>query len=59
MIITFSQLLFPQDVLSLAPRKVDWDLKRDIEEKLNKLQRRTQRAIIELTRKSTLSILIY
>lgn len=36
--------------MSLAPRKVDWDLKRDIEGKLAKLERRTQRAIAELIR---------
>lgn len=40
----------PQDILNLAPRKVDWDLKRDIEGKLAKLERRTQRAIAELIR---------
>ncbi len=31
-------------------KKIDWDLKRDIESKLNKLARRTQRAIYELAK---------
>ncbi len=38
------------EISSLAPRKVDWDLKRDISKKLDKLEKRTQRAIIELIR---------
>lgn len=38
------------DLLNLAPRKPDWDLKRDIKTKLDKLERRTQRAIAELIR---------
>ncbi|KFD69694.1 hypothetical protein M514_10634 [Trichuris suis] len=36
------------DLASLAPKKVDWDLKRDAQKKLDKLERRTQKAIIEL-----------
>ncbi|VDI37422.1 coiled-coil domain-containing protein 12 [Mytilus galloprovincialis] len=36
--------------MNLAPRKPDWDLKRDIAKKLEKLERRTQRAIAELIR---------
>ena len=36
--------------MNLAPRKPDWDLKRDIAPKLEKLERRTQRAIAELIR---------
>lgn len=35
---------------TLAPRKPDWDLKRDIEKRMAKLERRTQRAIAELIR---------
>eukprot|EP00794_Sanderia_malayensis_P003241 gene3242-3722_t len=38
------------DITNLAPRKPDWDLKRDVSKKLEKLQRRTQRAIVELIR---------
>uniref|UniRef100_A0A2A4JIB9 Cwf18 pre-mRNA splicing factor n=1 Tax=Heliothis virescens TaxID=7102 RepID=A0A2A4JIB9_HELVI len=36
------------DISSLAPRKPDWDLKRDVAKKLEKLERRTQKAIAEL-----------
>lgn len=36
------------DISSLAPRKPDWDLKRDVSKKLEKLERRTQKAIAEL-----------
>lgn len=36
------------DVTSLAPRKPDWDLKRDVAPKLAILERQTQRAIAEL-----------
>ncbi|KAL4122713.1 hypothetical protein QTP88_014996 [Uroleucon formosanum] len=38
------------DLNTLAPRKPDWDLKRDIEKRMTKLERRTQRAIAELIR---------
>lgn len=38
------------DIASLAPRKPDWDLKRDVAKKLEKLERSTQRAIAELIR---------
>ncbi|EGD83299.1 hypothetical protein PTSG_03908 [Salpingoeca rosetta] len=37
-----------EDVLSIAPRKVDWDLKRNIAPRLEKLEKRTNRAIAEL-----------
>lgn len=37
--------------LSLAPKKVNWDLKRDIKSKLDKLEIRTQRAVIEMMSK--------
>jgi len=33
-----------------APKKLNWDLKRDIQEKMEKLERRTQRAIVQLLR---------
>ncbi|XP_050667707.1 coiled-coil domain-containing protein 12 [Leptidea sinapis] len=36
------------DITSLAPRKPDWDLKRDVAKKLERLERRTQKAIAEL-----------
>ncbi|KAI8372818.1 mRNA splicing factor [Radiomyces spectabilis] len=38
------------DLFNLAPRKPNWDLKRDVEAKLEKLDRKTQRAILELIR---------
>lgn len=38
------------DIANLAPRKPDWDLKRDVSKKLEKLEKRTQRAIAELIR---------
>lgn len=40
-----------QDLANLAPRKIDWDLKRNIQKKLDKLERRTQRAIAQIVRK--------
>jgi coiled-coil domain-containing protein 12 len=38
------------DLFTLAPRKANWDLKRDVEKKLAKLERQTQACIIELIR---------
>lgn len=38
------------DIQNLAPRKPDWDLKRDVSKKLDILERRTQRAIAEIIR---------
>ncbi|XP_067619398.1 coiled-coil domain-containing protein 12 [Eurosta solidaginis] len=38
------------DIANLAPRKPDWDLKRDVSKKLERLDRRTQKAIAELIR---------
>ncbi|VEU34323.1 unnamed protein product [Pseudo-nitzschia multistriata] len=35
-------------VTSLAPKKINWDLKRDLSDKLAKLERRTQKAIVEI-----------
>lgn len=43
------------DLLSLAPRKPDWDLKRDAEKKFKRLEKRTARAIAELTRERLLT----
>lgn len=36
------------DVTRMGPKKVNADLKRDIQEKMDKLERRTQRAIVSL-----------
>ena len=43
-----SYCLDQQNLANLAPRKIDWDLKRDIAKKLEKLERRTQKAIVEI-----------
>ncbi|OVA07409.1 mRNA splicing factor [Macleaya cordata] len=34
--------------VNIAPKKPNWDLRRDIQKKLDKLERRTQKAIIQL-----------
>ena len=31
-----------------TPKKINWDLKRDIQDKLKKLEKRTQKAIVEM-----------
>ena len=46
-----------QDLVNLAPRKPDWDLKRDVAKKLEKLERRTQRAIAELISKDQCNLI--
>mmetsp|Transcript_32086 Transcript_32086/g.82170 ORF Transcript_32086/g.82170 Transcript_32086/m.82170 type:complete len:132 (+) Transcript_32086:207-602(+) len=39
----------PEDTMvGVAPKKANWDLRRDVEPKLAKLERRTQRAMVEL-----------
>ncbi|CAO3596537.1 unnamed protein product [Absidia cylindrospora] len=38
------------DLFNLAPKKANWDLRRDVEKKLEKLDRRTQKAILETIR---------
>jgi len=37
-------------LLSVAPKKPNWDLKRDIADKLERLERRTQRALVKIMR---------
>ncbi|GAA0148752.1 RNA splicing factor [Lithospermum erythrorhizon] len=34
--------------LNIAPKKPNWDLRRDVQKKLDKLERRTQKAIFQL-----------
>lgn len=34
--------------LNIAPKKPNWDLKRDVEKKLDKLERKTQKALYKL-----------
>jgi coiled-coil domain-containing protein 12 len=36
--------------MSVAPKKANWDLKRDVQPSLDKLERRTQRAMLEIVR---------
>lgn len=38
------------DVVRTANLKENWDLKRDVEKKLKRLERRTQQAMVELMR---------
>merc|ERR1711970_675029 len=38
------------DLVALAPKRADWDLKRAVEPRLEKLKRKTERAIAELIR---------
>ncbi|CAB4441168.1 unnamed protein product [Rhizophagus irregularis] len=38
------------DLFNLAPKKPNWDLKRDVEKKLAKLEKKTQSSIAELIR---------
>ena len=39
----------PDDVLiNVAPKKPNWDLRRDVAEKLSRLERRTQAAMVKL-----------
>ena len=40
-----------QDLLNLQPKKPDWDLKRDLEKRLEPLNRKTQVAIADIIRK--------
>jgi hypothetical protein len=37
-------------LVNVAPKHANWDLKRDIQPRLDKLERRTQRAILEIMR---------
>ena len=38
--------------MNLAPKKPNWDLKRDVDKKLAKLEKRTKKAIIEILSRS-------
>jgi coiled-coil domain-containing protein 12 len=40
-----------KDVFNIAPKRPNWDLKREMEKKLAKLERRTQESIHTLIRK--------
>ena len=44
-----SWLLNVQDpFLNIAPKKPNWDLRRDVQKKLDKLEKRTQKAMFQL-----------
>ena len=43
------------DVVRTANRKGNWDLKRDVEKKLKRLERRTQQAMVELMREEEIA----
>lgn len=45
-----------EEELNIAPKKANWDLKRDVEKKLDKLNRRTQRAIVEIIRERMVEV---
>ena len=36
------------DSINVAPKKANWDLRRDVAKKLEKLERRTQRALVAI-----------
>lgn len=40
-----------KDVFNIAPKRPNWDLKREMEKKLAKLERRTQESIHTLIRR--------
>jgi coiled-coil domain-containing protein 12 len=42
------QLCLQELLASVAPKKANWDLKREVEPRLAKLERRTQRALVEM-----------
>lgn len=48
-----------EEELNIAPKKANWDLKRDVEKKLEKLSRRTQRAIVEIIRERMAEVHIH
>ena len=36
------------DIINVAPKKANWDLRRDVAKKLEKLERRTHRAMVTI-----------
>ena len=39
---------FQDPFVNIAPKKPNWDLRRDVQKKLDKLERRTQKAMYKL-----------
>lgn len=42
--------VFTDEQRNIVPKKVNWDLKEQVSEKIEKLKRRTQRSIVEILR---------
>lgn len=55
-VVSFANCNYQQDVFNIAPKRPNWDLKREMEKKLAKLERRTQEAIHTLIRQSYHSV---
>ena len=49
-VIKIELALYNEEELNVVPKKANWDLKSQIDEKLNKLKRKTQRAIVDILR---------
>ena len=49
----------PQDIFNIAPKRPNWDLKREMDKKLAKLERKTQESIHALIRKQTTNLPSY
>lgn len=45
--------MYNQDVFNIAPKRPNWDLKREMEKKLARLERKTQEAVHTLIRLSS------
>lgn len=41
---------YNEEELNIVPKKANWDLKSQIEDRMNKLKRKTQRAIVDILR---------
>ena len=46
-LLTFNALQ-GEAIINVAPKKANWDLRRDVAKKLEKLERRTQRALVAI-----------
>ena len=44
-------------IINVAPKKANWDLRRDVAKKLEKLERRTQRALVAIMQEQQKHIL--
>jgi hypothetical protein len=48
-----------QDVFNIAPKRPNWDLKREMDKKLARLERKTQEAVHTLIRQLDISRRLY